>query len=88
MPVNALIQNRPSPEHKGRVIGAANLLSFGGIALAATRAVRDVAIGAPRRGARVLHLRSGMRADGDCVGSDATGIVAKRAVLDAAEAEG
>jgi acyl-[acyl-carrier-protein]-phospholipid O-acyltransferase / long-chain-fatty-acid--[acyl-carrier-protein] ligase len=33
VPVNALIQKRPSPEVKGRVIGAANLLSFGGIAL-------------------------------------------------------
>src|SRR5260370_16606272 len=33
VPVNALIQNRPQPEFKGRVIGAANLLSFGGIAL-------------------------------------------------------
>jgi acyl-[acyl-carrier-protein]-phospholipid O-acyltransferase/long-chain-fatty-acid--[acyl-carrier-protein] ligase len=33
VPVNALIQNRPRPEVKGRVIAAANLLSFGGIAL-------------------------------------------------------
>jgi acyl-[acyl-carrier-protein]-phospholipid O-acyltransferase/long-chain-fatty-acid--[acyl-carrier-protein] ligase len=33
VPVNALIQKRPRPEFKGRVIGAANLLSFGGIAL-------------------------------------------------------
>lgn len=33
VPVNALIQSRPRPEVKGRVIGAANLLSFGGIAL-------------------------------------------------------
>ena len=33
VPVNALIQNRPGPEVKGRVIGAANFLSFGGIAL-------------------------------------------------------
>jgi acyl-[acyl-carrier-protein]-phospholipid O-acyltransferase/long-chain-fatty-acid--[acyl-carrier-protein] ligase len=33
VPINALIQNRPKPEEKGRVIGAANLLSFGGIAL-------------------------------------------------------
>lgn len=33
VPINALIQNRPKPEVKGRVIGAANLLSFGGIAL-------------------------------------------------------
>ncbi|HUL32942.1 MAG TPA: MFS transporter [Candidatus Eisenbacteria bacterium] len=33
VPVNALIQNRPRPEVKGRVIGAANFLSFGGIAL-------------------------------------------------------
>jgi acyl-[acyl-carrier-protein]-phospholipid O-acyltransferase/long-chain-fatty-acid--[acyl-carrier-protein] ligase len=33
VPVNALIQNRPKPEVKGRVIGAANLMSFGGIAL-------------------------------------------------------
>jgi acyl-[acyl-carrier-protein]-phospholipid O-acyltransferase / long-chain-fatty-acid--[acyl-carrier-protein] ligase len=33
VPVNALIQNQPRPEVKGRVIGASNLLSFGGIAL-------------------------------------------------------
>jgi acyl-[acyl-carrier-protein]-phospholipid O-acyltransferase/long-chain-fatty-acid--[acyl-carrier-protein] ligase len=33
VPVNALIQKRPNPEVKGRVIAAANLLSFGGIAL-------------------------------------------------------
>lgn len=33
VPVNALIQNRPRPEVKGRVIGASNFLSFGGIAL-------------------------------------------------------
>jgi acyl-[acyl-carrier-protein]-phospholipid O-acyltransferase/long-chain-fatty-acid--[acyl-carrier-protein] ligase len=33
VPVNALIQNRPKPEVKGRVLGASNLLSFGGIAL-------------------------------------------------------
>ena len=33
VPVNALIQSRPRPEVKGRVIGVSNLLSFGGIAL-------------------------------------------------------
>ena len=33
VPINALIQNRPKPEVKGRVIGASNFLSFGGIAL-------------------------------------------------------
>jgi acyl-[acyl-carrier-protein]-phospholipid O-acyltransferase/long-chain-fatty-acid--[acyl-carrier-protein] ligase len=33
VPINALIQNRPKPKVKGRVIGASNLLSFGGIAL-------------------------------------------------------
>jgi acyl-[acyl-carrier-protein]-phospholipid O-acyltransferase / long-chain-fatty-acid--[acyl-carrier-protein] ligase len=33
VPINALIQNRPRPEVKGRVIGASNMLSFGGIAL-------------------------------------------------------
>ena len=33
VPVNALIQKRPRPEVKGRVIAASNLLSFGGIAL-------------------------------------------------------
>ncbi|HKE08222.1 MAG TPA: MFS transporter [Candidatus Acidoferrum sp.] len=33
VPVNALIQKRPRPEVKGRVIGASNFLSFGGIAL-------------------------------------------------------
>ena len=33
VPVNALIQHRPQPSEKGRVIGVSNLLSFGGIAL-------------------------------------------------------
>jgi MFS family permease len=33
VPVNALIERRPSAQVKGRVIGASNLLSFGGIAL-------------------------------------------------------
>lgn len=33
VPVNALIQYRPQPAEKGRVIGVSNLLSFGGIAL-------------------------------------------------------
>lgn len=33
VPVNALIQKRPRPEVRGRVIGVANFLSFGGIAL-------------------------------------------------------
>jgi len=33
VPINAMIQNRPKPEEKGRVIGVSNLLSFGGIAL-------------------------------------------------------
>ncbi|MGH9704531.1 MAG: MFS transporter, partial [Candidatus Acidiferrales bacterium] len=33
VPINALIQHRPAPEHKGGVIAAANLLSFVGIAL-------------------------------------------------------
>ena len=31
VPLNALIQHRPRPEHKGGVIAAANLLSFTGI---------------------------------------------------------
>jgi acyl-[acyl-carrier-protein]-phospholipid O-acyltransferase/long-chain-fatty-acid--[acyl-carrier-protein] ligase len=35
VPLNALIQHRPSPEHKGGVIAAANLLSFIGVFLAA-----------------------------------------------------
>ena len=35
MPLNALIQHRPSPEHKGGVIAAANLLSFVGVFVAA-----------------------------------------------------
>jgi acyl-[acyl-carrier-protein]-phospholipid O-acyltransferase/long-chain-fatty-acid--[acyl-carrier-protein] ligase len=33
VPVNALIQQRPKPEEKGRTIAAANLLSFVGVAL-------------------------------------------------------
>ncbi len=35
VPLNALIQHRPAPEHNGGVIAAANLLSFVGIFLAA-----------------------------------------------------
>jgi len=35
VPINALIQHRPSPEQKGGVIAAANLLSFVGVFLAA-----------------------------------------------------
>jgi acyl-[acyl-carrier-protein]-phospholipid O-acyltransferase/long-chain-fatty-acid--[acyl-carrier-protein] ligase len=35
VPLNALIQHRPSPEQKGGVIAAANLLSFIGVFLAA-----------------------------------------------------
>jgi len=35
VPVNALIQHRPAPAHKGGVIAAANLLSFVGVFLAA-----------------------------------------------------
>jgi MFS family permease len=33
VPVNALIQQRPRPEEKGRTIAVANLLSFVGVAL-------------------------------------------------------
>lgn len=35
VPLNALIQHRPAPEHKGGVIAASNLLSFVGIFFAA-----------------------------------------------------
>jgi acyl-[acyl-carrier-protein]-phospholipid O-acyltransferase/long-chain-fatty-acid--[acyl-carrier-protein] ligase len=35
VPLNALIQHRPAPEHKGGVIAASSLLSFVGIFLAA-----------------------------------------------------
>ena len=35
VPLNALIQHRPAPEHKGGVIAASNMLSFVGIFLAA-----------------------------------------------------
>ena len=31
VPLNALIQHRPDPEHKGGVIAAANLISFVGV---------------------------------------------------------
>src|SRR5260370_23473654 len=35
VPLNALIQHRPAPAHKGGVIAAANMLSFVGVFLAA-----------------------------------------------------
>ena len=50
VPVNALIQNRPRPEVKGRVIGAANLMSFGGIALQPLVQYAMLRLGHPDRG--------------------------------------
>ena len=50
VPINALIQNRPRPEEKGRVIGASNLLSFGGIALQPLAQYAMVRLGHPDPG--------------------------------------
>ena len=58
VPVNALIQNRPLPEVKGRVIGAANLLSFGGIALQPLAQYAMLRLGHPDPG-RVFLIASG-----------------------------
>jgi acyl-[acyl-carrier-protein]-phospholipid O-acyltransferase/long-chain-fatty-acid--[acyl-carrier-protein] ligase len=58
VPVNALIQNRPRPEVKGRVIGAANLLSFGGIALQPLVQYAMLRLGHPDPG-RVFLISAG-----------------------------
>jgi acyl-[acyl-carrier-protein]-phospholipid O-acyltransferase / long-chain-fatty-acid--[acyl-carrier-protein] ligase len=50
VPINALIQNRPKPEVKGRVIGASNLLSFGGIALQPVAQYTMLQLGHPSPG--------------------------------------
>ncbi len=50
VPINALIQNRPRPEVKGRVIGASNLLSFGGIALQPLAQYAMLRLGHPEPG--------------------------------------
>jgi len=50
VPVNALIQNRPRPEVKGRVIAASNLLSFGGIALQPVAQYAMLRLGHPEPG--------------------------------------
>jgi acyl-[acyl-carrier-protein]-phospholipid O-acyltransferase / long-chain-fatty-acid--[acyl-carrier-protein] ligase len=50
VPINALIQNRPKPEVKGRVIGASNLLSFGGIALQPVAQYAMLQVGHPDPG--------------------------------------
>jgi Major Facilitator Superfamily len=87
VPINALIQNRPKPEVKGRVIGAANLLSFGGIALQ-PGAIRDAATWPPGPGPRFPDLLCSLHWDGIGAGADASGVVAERAVLDEAATTG
>jgi acyl-[acyl-carrier-protein]-phospholipid O-acyltransferase / long-chain-fatty-acid--[acyl-carrier-protein] ligase len=62
VPVNAMIQNRPRPEVKGRVIGTANLLSFGGIALQPLVQYAMIQMGHPDPG-RVFLICAGA-----CVG--------------------
>jgi len=57
VPVNALIQNRPRPEVKGRVIGASNFLSFGGIALQPLAQYAMLRLGHPDPG-RVFLISS------------------------------
>jgi hypothetical protein len=88
VPVNALIQSQPLPEFKGRVIGvAANLLSFGGIALQPV-VQYDAATRPSRRRLRISNLRRSVFDYGFCVGANAGGIVAERTLLDAVAAEG
>jgi hypothetical protein len=57
-----MIQNRPRPEVKGRVIGTANLLSFGGIALQPLVQYAMIQMGHPDPG-RVFLICAGA-----CVG--------------------
>jgi acyl-[acyl-carrier-protein]-phospholipid O-acyltransferase/long-chain-fatty-acid--[acyl-carrier-protein] ligase len=47
VPTNTLIQHRPAPDHKGAIIAAANLLSFGGITLQPVAQYAMIRLGHP-----------------------------------------
>jgi acyl-[acyl-carrier-protein]-phospholipid O-acyltransferase/long-chain-fatty-acid--[acyl-carrier-protein] ligase len=59
VPVNALIQRRPTPEEKGRTIAVANLLSFVGVALQPVAQYAMLRLGHPDP-SRVFLLSAGM----------------------------
>ncbi len=59
VPVNALIQRRPKPGEKGRVIGVANLLSFVGVALQPLAQYAMLRLGHPDP-SRVFLVAAGM----------------------------
>jgi MFS family permease len=88
VPVNALIQNRPRPEVKGRVIGAANLLSFGGIALQPLVQYAMMQLGHPDPGRVFLICAVACLGVLVVLPRNVAGIVAQCALLDAAETQG
>lgn len=59
VPVNALIQQRPRPEEKGRAIAVANLLSFVGVALQPLAQYAMLRLGHPDP-SRVFLICAGM----------------------------
>ncbi|MGC1484259.1 MAG: MFS transporter [Candidatus Acidiferrum sp.] len=59
VPVNALIQQRPRPEEKGRAIAVANLLSFVGVALQPIAQYAMLRLGHPDP-SRVFLIAAGM----------------------------
>ncbi|MGB2672248.1 MAG: MFS transporter [Candidatus Acidiferrum sp.] len=59
VPVNALIQQRPRPEEKGRAIAVANLLSFVGVALQPLAQFAMLRLGHPDP-SRVFLIAAGM----------------------------
>lgn len=59
VPVNALIQQRPRPEEKGRAIAVANLLSFVGVALQPLAQYAMIRLGHPDP-SRVFLIAAGM----------------------------
>jgi MFS family permease len=59
VPVNALIQQRPRPEEKGRAIAVANLLSFVGVALQPLAQYAMLRFGHPDP-SRVFLIAAGM----------------------------
>ena len=59
VPVNALIQQRPRPEEKGRAIAVANLLSFVGVALQPLAQYAMLRLGHPNP-SRVFLIAAGM----------------------------
>ena len=88
VPINALIQNRPKAGGKGSRNWSSEPAFVWRDCAAALGAIRHVAAGPPGPGPCFSDLLRSVHWHGICAGADASGVVAKRAVLDAAATTG